>query len=69
MGAMPGHVLIATVDPTKQPPQGMEWTPDVLLFIGGLVLTVAVVAVVGVFLARALRAERIADTQRGKGGA
>lgn len=43
--------------------------PEVVLFIGALVLTVAVMVVVGVFIVRALRAESAANVRRGKGGA
>jgi hypothetical protein len=43
--------------------------PEVVLFVGALVLTVAVMVVVGVFIVRALRAESAANLRRGKGGA
>ena len=46
---------------------GMGFTPDVVLFVGAAVLTVAVIVVLVVFLARALRAERSMD-ERGRGG-
>lgn len=48
---------------------GFVLTPDVVLFIGAAVLTIGVVVVLGIFLARALRAERQAERERRGGGA
>jgi hypothetical protein len=48
---------------------GFALTPDVVLFIGAAVLTLAVIVGLGIFLARALRAERRAEAERRGGGA
>lgn len=58
-----------TPEPMRAEAEGLAFTPDVVLFIGGLVLTVAVIAVLGVFWMRILRAERKADAERRGGGA
>lgn len=64
--------LALTLAPVPVPaPQSdiLHVAPEVVLFVGALVLTVAVMVVVGVFIVRALRAESAANLRRGKGGA